>query len=239
MTGLPASARDQLSQMNPGFILPGASQDAGPAWVPVIALLADAPNAGYLLDEAVSLVARRLQTTESWIAASILFEGWAARLTSLYAGTIILGTIVPDLSATRVEFRVGSSGRVQLTAADLVPVDIATGWHRLYDGHLDLVAQALRRRVRIGRQFLDSAVAAALAGSLTTAARAAPGSLDILITQPWAQPPQVRPHGRWMADPSGLRYLRDTCCGYQRVPDGGPCRSCPLNGRGRWRAGPG
>jgi hypothetical protein len=228
MTGIPASARDQLSSMNPGFILPGAEQDAGPAWVPVTALLAGTPEACLLLDQALGQVARRLQTAESWIAAAILFEGWAARLTSLYAGTIILGLAIPDLSASRVQFRVGSAGRVQLTTEELVPVDAVAGWHQLYDGHLDLVAQALRRRVRIGRQFLDSAVAAALAGSLATAARAGHGSLSVLITQAWAQPPQVRAHGRWIGTPGGPQYRRDTCCGYRRVPDGGPCRSCPL-----------
>jgi ferric iron reductase protein FhuF len=117
-------------------------------------------------------------------------------------------------------------------------VDTDTGWRQVYGNHLDPAAQALRRRVRIGRRFLDSAVAAALAGSLTTLARAGHGPLDVLIAQPWAQPPQLRPHGRWTATPSGPRYLRDTCCGYQRVPDGGPCRSCPLSGRGRWRTEP-
>jgi hypothetical protein len=231
MTANESAIRDQLSQMNPGFILPGGGLDNGPAWVPVTAVLDDTPRAGELIDRAVTLVARRLQTTESWIAASILFEGWAARLTSLYAGSIVLDTVVPDLSASRVQYRIGSPGRVELTAPELVPVDAVTGWQQLYDNHLDLVAQALRRRVRIGRRFLDSAVAAALAGSLTTLARAGHGPLYVLLTQPWAQPPQVRPHGRWTAAPGEPRYARDTCCGYQRVTAGGRCRSCPLNER--------
>lgn len=179
--------------------------------------------------QSVALVARRLRTAEPWIAASILFQGWAARLISLYAGSIVLGTAVPDLSVSRVQFLVGTSGRVELTAAGLIPVDAVTGWHQLYAGHLDLVARALRLRVRIGRRFLDSAVAAALAGSLTTLARAGHRPLDVLITQSWAQPPQVRQHGRWTATPDGPRYARDTCCGYQRVPDGDRCQSCPLS----------
>jgi hypothetical protein len=151
VTGLPASARDQLSQLNPGFILPGAGRDAGPDWVAVTALLAGTPRAGHLLDQALGAVARRLQTTESWIAASILFQGWAARLTSLYAGTIILGTSIPDLSASRVQFRVGSAGRVQLTMAELVPVDAVTGWHQLYDGHLDPATAGARARTLASR----------------------------------------------------------------------------------------
>jgi hypothetical protein len=231
MTGMPASARDQLSQLNPGFILPGPGQHAGPGWVPVTDLLAGTQHAGQLLDQALGLVARRLRTAESWIAASILFEGWAARLTSLYAGAIVVGTAVPDLSADLVQYRVGSSGRLELTTPQFVPVDTAAGWHQLYDNHLDPVAQALRRRVRIGRRFLDSSIAAALAGSLITLARAGYGPLDILITQPWAQPPQMRPHGRWVTALDGLQYARDTCCGYDRVPAGGRCRSCPLSRR--------
>jgi hypothetical protein len=237
MTGTPPAALDQLSRLNPGFILPGPGRPAGRGWVPVTDLLAGTADAGQLLDQALSLVARRLQTAESWIAASILFEGWAARLTSLYAGAIVLGTPVPDLSAGLVRYRVGSSGRLELTTPEFVPADAAAGWQRLYDHHLDPVAQALRRRVRIGRRFLDSSAAAALAGSLVTLAGAGHGPLDVLITQPWARPPQMRPHGRWVSAPDGLRYARDTCCGYDRVPAGGRCGSCPLGQRNR-RAAP-
>jgi hypothetical protein len=225
--------------MNPGFILPGAGPgadpddgpDDGPTWVQVTAVLDDTPRAGELIDRAVALVARQLRTTESWVAASILFYDWADRLTSLYAGSIVLGTAVPDLSASRVRYRVESSGRVELTAPELVPADAATGWHQLYDNHLALVAQALRRRVRIGRRFLDSTVAAALAGSLTTLARAGHRPLEVLIAQSWAQPPHLSLHGRWTPTSSGPRYTRDTCCGYQRIPDGERCQSCPLNER--------
>jgi hypothetical protein len=231
MTAHEPAIRDQLSQMNPGFILPGGGMDDGPAWMPVIAVLDGTARAGKLIDRAVTLVARRLQTPEAWIAASILFEGWAARLTSLYAGSIVLDTFVPDLSASRIRYRIGSSGRVELAAAEFVPVDAATGWRQLYDNHLDPVAQAIRHRVRIGRRYLDSAVAAALAGSLTTLARAGHGPLDAILSQPWAQPSHVRSHGRWTATPDGPRYARDTCCGFRRVPDGGCCRSCPLTER--------
>jgi hypothetical protein len=233
MTGPPPSVADQLSQLNPGFILPGPGQDAGPGWAPVTDLLAATEPAGELLDQMLSLVARRLQTAEPWIAASILFEGWAARLTSLYAGTIVLGAAVPDLSAALVQYRVGRSGRLELTTPEFVPVDALAGWHQLYDHHLDPVAQALRRRVRIGRRFLDSSAAAALAGSLVTLARAGHAPLDVLIAQPWAQPAQLRTHGRWIAAPDGPRYARDTCCGYDRVPGGGRCGSCPLSRRTR------
>jgi hypothetical protein len=217
--------------MNPGFILPGKGEDTGPEWVAVTALLGGAPQAARLLDQALSLVAWQLRTAEPWIAASVLFEGWACRLTSLYAGAVVLDTTVPDLSAGRVQYRVGSSGEVELAAPELVPVDAVTGWRQLYDNHLDPIAQALRQRVRIGRRFLDSAVAAALAHALTTLDQAGYGPLDILIAQSWARPPQLRSHGRWIATPSGPRYTRDTCCGYQRIPDGECCRSCPHNKR--------
>jgi iron complex transport system ATP-binding protein len=236
MTSAEAHIRDQLSQLNPRFVMP-AGPDAGdrPGWVPVTAVLDDTRPAGELIDRAVTLVAQRLQTAESWIAASILFQGWAGRLTALYAGSIALGAAVPDLSANRVKYRV-CAGRVELTAAELVPVEAGTGWHQLYGNHLAPVAQALRRRVRIGRRYLDSAVAAAMAGSLTTLARAGYGPLDVLLAQPWAQPPQVRPHGRWITADGELQYARDTCCGYLRVPNGDPCRSCPLRERNPWRA---
>jgi hypothetical protein len=231
MIGTSSSALDQLSQMNPGFILPDAGQDTGPGWTAVTALLGDAPQAAHLLDQDLSLVAQGLRTAEPWIAASVLFEGWATRLTSLYAGAIVLGTAVPDLSAGRVQYRMGSSDRVELTIPEFVPVDAVTGWQQLYDNHLDPIARALRQRVRIGRRFLDSAVAAALAYSLTTLDQAGYGPLGVLITQPWARPPQLRSHGRWIATPSGPRYARDTCCGYQRVLDGERCRSCPHNNK--------
>jgi hypothetical protein len=226
-----SSARDQLTQMNPRFILPGTGQDTAPDWVPVTAVLDGTPRAGELLDEALGSVARRLQTAEAWIAASILFQGWAARLTSLYAGSAALCAAVPDLDASRAWYRVGASGRVELTARELLPLDVSTGWDVLYVSHLTPVAEAVRQRVRIGRRYLASAVAAALAGSLAALARAGHEPLDLLIAQPWAQPPQVRPHGRWIAGSAGPRYARDTCCGFDRVPDGGRCQSCPLNER--------
>jgi hypothetical protein len=232
MTPSGSAVRAQLAQMNPGFIVPGGKPDggldSGPAWVPVSAVLDGSPRAGELMDEAIARVARRLCTAESWIAASILFQGWAGRLTSLYAGSIVLGGVVPDLSASQVQYRVGSTGRAELTAAEFVPVDLATAWQRLYGNHLALVAPVLRRRVRIGRQFLDSAVAAALAGSLSTVARAGHRTLEDLIAEPWARPAQLRHHGRWTTTSDGPRYTRDTCCGYWRVPDGDRCRNCPL-----------
>jgi hypothetical protein len=164
-----------------------------------------------------------------WIAASLLYQGWAARLTSIYAGSVVLAGQVPDLSMSRMYYRTPVPGPVELLAWPLAAVDPAQGWRLLFAGHLEPLATAIREQVRIGRHLLLGNVASALAGSLATLARAGYARIDALIEQDWARPAELAQCGRWAAAPGGSRYTRRTCCGYVRLPGGGRCGDCSLN----------
>ncbi len=206
---LPSIPVQQLAAIGPYFTL-GATGADSRGWLPASSLIQDAEHLGQVIDE----VAARLGTTQRWIAASIFYQGWAARLTSIYAGSAVLCGAVPDLRADLVRYR---------------PRD--AGWRHLHDGHLAPLATAVRGRVRIGGYLLRGNAAAALAGALGVLAQARPEPLDALIGHGWAQPANVAPCGRWVPGPDGPRYARATCCGYEQLEQGGRCGDCSLNWR--------
>jgi hypothetical protein len=211
----------------------GGEAAGGAGFEPVTGLVADTGPAAARLGERIDAVAARLGTGHRWLAASILFQGWAARLTSIYAGSAVLADAVPDLAAARLRYRVPPAGPVELLAAPLVTADVDAGWRLLVDQHAELLASAIRRQVRIGQHLLRGNLASALAGSLSVLARAGHGPLDRLIGRSWAQPAELSRYGRWRATPGGVRYARTTCCGYTQLPGGGRCGDCALS----WRAG--
>jgi hypothetical protein len=221
----------ELAQISPYFALRDggrAGDDTG--FEPVTSLIADTPQARARLGQRIDHVTARLGTTQRWIGASILFQGWAARLTSIYAGSAALASPVPDLAAARLCYRAPPSGPVDLLARPLVATDLAAGW-QLLSGHLDLLAEAIRRQVRIGRHLLRGNLASALAGSLTTLDRTGHGPLDTLTGQAWAQPAELNRYGRWRVTPQGPRYARTTCCGYTRLAGERRCGDCSLGWR--------
>ena len=206
----------ELAVIGPYFALGEGPPDPAAGWQPVTAAAV-----GELID--------RSPVAERWIAASLLYQGWAARLTSVYAGSAVLAGQVPDLSLTRMHYRMPQPGPVELLAWPLAAISAADGWQRLYAGHLEPLAAAVRQRVRIGRHLLLGNVGSALAGSLTALDRAGYARLDTLIAQDWASPAELAACGQWAAAPGGPRYTRRTCCGYVRLPGGGRCGDCSLN----------
>ncbi len=166
----------ELCRIGPYFALLGEDgKGSGYGWQPVASLVADAET----LSQVVDTVAVRLGGASRWIAASVFYQGWAARLTSVYAGSVVLGSAVPDLGIERLQFRLPQAGPADLVATPLVPVDLDNGWRRLTDDHLEVLAAAVRRQVRIGSHLLRGNVASALAGSLATLAQAGHSSLAV------------------------------------------------------------
>jgi hypothetical protein len=216
----------ELARIGPYFALRDRSE---PGFEPVTALIADTAQAAARLGERIDDVSARLGTAQRWIGASILFQGWAARLTSIYAGSAVLAGTVPDLSAARLRYRAPPSGPVDLLATPLVAADLGAGWQLLAGEHLDPLASAIRRQVRIGRHLLRGNLASALAGSLMVLARQGHGPLDELIGLAWAQPAELGRYGQWRATPDGPRYARTTCCGYTQLPGGRRCGDCSLS----------
>ena len=212
----------ELAALGPYFALQEAGATASGDWQPATAAVTDADRLSELIDR----VAVRLGGTSRWIAASVFYQGWAARLTSIYAGSIVLGSPVPDLGLDRLHVRVPVSGPAQLLGAPLIAVSADAGWRRLTDDHLTMLAAAIRGQVRIGAQLLRGNLAAALAGSLSALAGQVP--LADLLRHEWAQPAELARYGQWFDTRPGPRYFRTTCCGFDRVPGGGRCGDCSL-----------
>ena len=96
----------ELARIGPYFALLDGS-DAG--FEPVTALIAETGQGAARLGERIDDASARLGTAQPWIAASMLYQGWAARLTSIYAGSAALDGAIPDLSAAS-----GQNARVRL-----------------------------------------------------------------------------------------------------------------------------
>jgi hypothetical protein len=222
----PSLPVQELAAIGPYFALDVAGAD-NRGWRPAGALIKDADHLGQVIDH----VASRLGTTQRWIAASVFYQGWAARLTSIYAGSAVACGAVPDLRADLVRYRPRQSGPVDLSVARLHPLSTDSGWRSLHDGHLAPLAAAIRGQVRIGGYLLLGNAASALAGALGVLADKRQESLGALIGQGWAQPADVVPCGSWVPGPDGPRYARATCCGYELLDRGSRCGDCSLTWR--------
>ncbi len=232
MTGqLPPVPLADIGAIGPYFAFGSARISADAGWRTVPDLIDDDGCLGQMIDD----VAGALGTTQRWIAASIFYQGWTARLTSIYAASACLCGAVPDLRADLVSWRRRQPGPVELNVAPLRSLTPAAGWRSLRDEHLDPLAGAIRRRVRIGRYLLAGNAASALAGALGTIATQRPYPLDSLLRLHWARPVDLASSGRWLRTPAGPRYARTTCCGYEQLDQGGRCGDCSLNWHGaRW-----
>jgi hypothetical protein len=216
----------ELAALGPYFALQG-DDGCRAGWRPVTGVIADGAELAQIVDD----IAARLGAAPRWIAASVFYQGWAARLTSIYAGSIVLGGAVPDLAATSLRYLQPPSGPVELLAAPLTAVDAGAGWRRLLGDHLDPLADAVRRQVRIGRHLLLGNLASALAGSAVMLAHAGHGQVEDLISQAWAQPAELARYGHWHPATGGPRYVRTTCCGYDQLSPASRCGDCSLSRR--------
>ncbi|HEY8524791.1 MAG TPA: (2Fe-2S)-binding protein [Acidimicrobiales bacterium] len=227
-----------LAALGPFFALavggpePGAAPvggvDAGTGLAPAAGLIGS-PAA---VDRWLDWGARRLGTDDRPVVASLLYQGWAARFTSIYAGAVALAGAAPALGLDGLAYRYPEEGGpVDLAVAEVAWLPPAAAWRHLVDANLAPVAQALRGRVRVGRRLLWGNVASALAGSLAALDRAGHGPLDRLVAAPWARPDELAGLGRWSPDPAtgALRFRRTTCCLYERLPGAGRCGDCSLD----------
>jgi hypothetical protein len=221
---LPPIPLYDLAAIGPFFTLEGPGAADGD-WQPACALLDDADELGRVMEE----VAGRLGSPQRWIAASVFYQGWSARLTAIYTGSAALCGAVPDLCASVVRYRPGWSGPVPLRVEPLRSMTTQAGWRHMLDNHLEPLAAAVRRQVRIGAHLLRGNAASAIAGALTVLAQKRQERLESLISRSWAQPADFAGYGRWLQTPDGSRYARTTCCGYEVLGQGGRCADCSLN----------
>ena len=175
------------------------------------------------LDEILEAVRIAKGNCEPRVAASVFFQGYAARLVSPPLGCIATANCVPDLPASRLLWtRPGDEMiRLALTAGG--------GWtgtperliahfvRRSFEDHLHPLAGAVRSRVRIASSILrDNAASALVNGLMLINER---GLAAHALAQPELRGSGVfRPH-----------FVRHSCCLIYRAPPGDMCGDCPIS----------
>ncbi|WP_344589691.1 (2Fe-2S)-binding protein [Actinomadura vinacea] len=173
--------------------------------------------------------AERLGTTERRVAASILFQGLAARLWSPMVTAAARG-IVPELSGLHWRWAPGApialwlaapAGRRAGTTAERAELV-----HReVVDGQLRPLRETMLGFVRLADGLLWGNAASALAGTVAGTLNAGPAApVRPLVAELFAREPLA---GTGTFDRRG--FVRRSCCLYYRVPPGGEmCGDCCL-----------
>ncbi|GII79556.1 hypothetical protein Sru01_45380 [Sphaerisporangium rufum] len=216
----------------------GAAGDGGDGWRPMAELATDTAA----LRARIADFARRLGTGEPRVAASILFQGLAARLWSPVVGTVTARGLVPVDAAGCLRWRPAATGPLPLRAAAgggwlAVPADLPAGrvaglvYDAVVPGLLAPLADAVRDVVKIPAAVLWGNAASALAGTLRTlppvrpdlgpaAARLVAGVVRLGLLAGTGEPAEPAPGVHF--------FVRTSCCLYYRVPGGGLCDDCAL-----------
>lgn len=209
-----AAALAQAAQLGPYFGLDDPVPGARP--------LPELRSAG-ALGPLVEDHARRLRTGEPRVAASILYQGLAARLWSPVIGCALEGLLL-DLDAVAWS---ADPLRLHLVAPRgwALPPDAAPPVaEAVLGGQLVPLARALHDVAPVAHRLLLGGAASALMGTVTVAelgGRSGARPLaDALLTLPPLR-------GTGTTGPDGA-FRRVSCCLYYRVPGGGLCGDCPL-----------
>jgi hypothetical protein len=216
----------------------GPAEGVDPSWRPFHSFT------GAVLDQRVDQVAEQLGGVPRRIAASLLSLSVSARVTALVLGAGTLHGVVPRLR-DRLQWRPWSGGPAPLwierpEAADPAgledPADLALAAARELDATLRPVLDAMGTQASVSTQVTWGNVASSLGGALRmlltqrpdTSSRALTLAVGIL------EHPPLLGLGRVVeepAHPTGVGFARRTCCLFYRVPGGGTCGDCVLNGQ--------
>ncbi|AWS43861.1 ATP-binding cassette domain-containing protein [Streptosporangium sp. 'caverna'] len=203
-------------------------------WRPLTDLLTD-PDP---LSGKVTEVADRLNTTEMRVAASILFQGLAARLWSPVIGAVVAREVLIDLAPAQVFWQPSPSGPLPLRAACLTgweivdPERVAGPLYRnVVTELLEPLAQTVQEITKIAPGLLWGNVASALAGTVRTIARRRPelASRVSALGRELLSVGLLEGSGELVEPAPGHPFfVRRSCCLYYRLPDGGKCGDCAL-----------
>lgn len=174
--------------------------------------------------------ARRLRTGEPRVAASLLFQGFAARLWSPVLGCAAAG-VVPDLDPAQLHWWRASplglrTARPGGWRAEDPESHAELAARAVIEHNLRPLAAALRATVRVAEPLLWGGAASSLAGATAVLQggplRAARELAENLLRHPALRATTV------VLSRDPLRVRRRSCCLYYRVPGGGLCGDCPL-----------
>ena len=194
------------------------------------------------LDEILEVVRVTKGQCEARAAASVFFQGYAARLLSPQLACIATNGCLPRMPADRLRWRRPDGEMIQLgltpgggsegTTEGLIAQLVSDS----SEEHLQPLARALRSRVRIAEQILrDNAASALVNGLLLLSGHFGPGWKDLAacaLAQPYLR-------GCGSLPDTGPVLVRRSCCLIYRVPPHGKCGDCALEYRpdGSRRAG--
>ena len=237
VTGEIRAALDDVADIGPFF-----AASANPAevvddsWRPLRELYTDPdPLAGRIRQ-----VAEVLGGTDPRVAASITYQGLAARLVSPVLAVAAVHGLVPSWSPDSLHWRHAVAGPLPLweSAAEPLarpdpaelPALVTEVAAVLVQPHLEALADAVRAAVSVSRRTLRGNAASAVVAAGAMVARARPAAEEraqALVAGLLAAGPLVGAGtltGRWA-------FRRRSCCLYYRVPGGGLCGDCVLTDR--------
>jgi ferric iron reductase protein FhuF len=227
------TALDDIAAIGPFFTATANPAEAvDDSWRPLRELYADPePLAGR-----IEQVASVLGTEDRRIAASITYQGLAARLVSPLIASAAMYGLVPRWSVDSLHWRHAVTGLWPLWESDSSATRPAEEWlpsavaYALVEPHLLALEAAIRAQTSVSARTLRgnaiSAVVAAgrlVARSRPDAARRAESVVrGLLSTAPMSGTGSLS---------VGWGFRRRSCCLYYRVPGGGTCGDCVLVGR--------
>ncbi|WP_326823226.1 (2Fe-2S)-binding protein [Streptosporangium sp. NBC_01756] len=230
-----AGVMAEVSAIGPYFaVSTAAGETAGPDWRPLTALHSDIGA----LRAWTGRVGRRLGTGETRVAASILFQGLAARFWSPVVGAVAARGLLPDLDPARVRWLPAASGPLPLRAArptgwEITDPDRAAApvYRAVVTELLEPLALAVQEVTGIAPRLLWGNAASALAGILPAVAPERPdlvapaaslirGLLALGVLEGSGDLAEPAPGHHF--------FVRRSCCLYYRLPAGGMCGDCVL-----------
>jgi hypothetical protein len=214
-----------------GFGDPAASNPAAsdPAWQPASLLYAPGPGP---LDELIESARISLGGCEPRVAASLFFQGYAARLLSPQLGCLATSGLIPVVPQGQLRWRQGVTRSIELG------LTAGPGWQgpaselasqvltSTFDQHLQPLITATSARIRIPASVLRDNAVSAFIGALRLLDRRLPSGWRSLAAAALADP--------WLRESGSIRntepaFVRRSCCLFYRAANGGKCGDCPLH----------
>ena len=216
-----------------GFGNPAASNPAAsnPAWQPASLLYAASPGP---LDDLIESARISLGGCEPGVAASLFFQGYAARLLSPQLGCLATSGLVPAVPQGSLRWRQGVTRSIELG------LTAGPGWQgpaselarqvltSTFDQHLQPLITATRARIRIPASVLRDNAVSAFIGALRLLDHRLPSGWRSLAAAALADP-RLRCSGTIRSTEPA--FVRRSCCLYYRAANGSKCGDCPLHGR--------
>jgi ferric iron reductase protein FhuF len=205
-----------------------------PGWRPLTELITD-PGP---LSDRVAEVAERLGTTETRIAASIWFQGLAARLWSPVVGAAVTRELLLDLAPARSFWRPAPSGPLPLRVVHpagwvIADPDRTAGqlYRNVVTELLEPLVHTVQEVAKIAPGLLWGNAASALAGTVQAIARGRPelAARASALGRELLSKGVLEGSGELVEPaPGRLFFVRHSCCLYYRLPGGGMCGDCTL-----------